>query len=169
MDRRRFLEHDFQFSDIWSARSDQQPVLSTASTLVRRRQITRNPGNQNTCRPVFLYSVSDQSDANTSFSLEKPTILFSTNRPKDAALPSVLPSNGPPCSGLQLVLLDTDGTLDLLLSNLASIASWNSSHCDLEHVNRSISQTGRDGFHLTGLGSSKKFGISPGSERISAN
>src|ERR1700742_3204563 len=103
MDRRRLLEHSFQFFGIWNSRSDEQPVLSTASALVRRRQITRNPGEQNTCRPVSLHPVAGQSDANASFSLEKPAILFSTNAPENAALPAILPLNGPPCFGVQLV------------------------------------------------------------------
>jgi hypothetical protein len=98
--------------------------------------------DQNTCRPVSLHSVSDHSDANSSLSLEKPAILVSTNAPENAALPAILPFNGSPCFGLQLVFLDSDGRLDLLLSNLTSIASWNPRHRDLEHVDRSVSQTG---------------------------
>jgi len=143
------LEHNFQFFGIWNSRSDEQPVLSIASALVRRRQITGNPGDQNACRPVSLHSVSGQSDPDFRFPLEKPAILFSTNAPENAALSAILPLNGPPCFGLQLVFLDSDGRLDLLLSNLTSIASWNSSHGNLEHVDRSVSQAGRDGFHLT--------------------
>jgi hypothetical protein len=74
---------------------------------------------------------------------------LSTNAPENAALPAILPLDGPPCFGVQLVFLDSDGRLDLLLSNLTSIASWNSSHCDLEHVDCSVSQAGRDGFDLS--------------------
>jgi hypothetical protein len=68
--------------------------------LVRRRQITTNPGDKNIRRPVSLYSLSEQSCANASFPLEKRTILLSTDSRKDAALPAILRSNSAPRLGV---------------------------------------------------------------------
>jgi hypothetical protein len=39
--------------------------------------------------------------------------------------------------------LDSDGSFNLLLPDRTSIASWNFGRCDLEHVDHSVSETGR--------------------------
>jgi hypothetical protein len=77
--------------------SDEQPVLSAASALVRHRQITRNPSHKNIRRPIPLYPLSEQSGSNTGFSLEERTIFLSTDGRKDAALPAILCPNSAPC------------------------------------------------------------------------
>ena len=49
------------------------------------------------------------------------------------------------------MFLDSDGSFNLLLPDLTTIASWNIGRCDLEHVDRSVSETGRFGFNLCGV------------------
>ena len=107
--------------------------------MVRLGQITRSSSGENTRRPVSLYSIPEQPDANVGFSLEKRTIFVSADGRKDAAIPAILRSNRAPCFGVQLAFLDSDGGFDLLLPDLAPIAPGNFGVRYLEHVTHSLS------------------------------
>ena len=107
--------------------------------MVRLGQITRSSSGKNTRRPVSLYSIPEQPDANAGFSLEKRTIFVSAGGRKDAAIPAILRSNRASCFGVQLAFLDSDGGFDLLLPDLAPIAAGNFGVRYLEHVTHRLS------------------------------